>query len=135
LAIELLEAAGHHVGFYVIVKDEKHQIREAIHDAMNTPEIQIEILTGGTGISPRDTTCEAVEELLDKRLPGFGELFRQLSFAEIGTATILSRASAGVSQGKCIVSAPGSRAAVKLALEKILIPEAGHLVGELHKRG
>ena len=117
------------------MKDEKHQIQEAIRGALSHTDVEIVFLTGGTGISPRDTTYEAVNDLLDKRLPGFGELFRQYSLVEIGTATILSRASAGVAQGKGVFSAPGSRGAVRLALERILIPEAGHIVSELHKRG
>ncbi|MFN0207997.1 MAG: molybdenum cofactor biosynthesis protein B [Planctomycetota bacterium] len=133
LAIEILKSAGHHVANHRVVKDEKHQIREAIQAALSMQDVEIVFLTGGTGISPRDTTSEAVGELLDKTLPGFGELFRQLSFFEIGTATILSRASGGVAQGKAIFSAPGSRGAVKLALEKIIIPESGHIVNELRK--
>lgn len=135
LARDLIEKAGHRVARKEIVKDEKHQIREAIQAALVDASIHIIFLTGGTGISPRDTTAEAVSEVLDKALPGFGELFRYLSFAEIGTATILSRASGGVAQGKAVFSAPGSRAAVKLALEKIILPEAAHIVNELHKIG
>lgn len=133
LAIGILKSAGHSVEHYKIVKDEKHQIREAIQEVLSMQNVEIIFLTGGTGISPRDTTSEAVGELLDKSLPGFGELFRQLSLLEIGTATILSRATAGVAQGKAIFSAPGSRGAVKLALEKIIIPESGHIVNELRK--
>ncbi|MBI3820555.1 MAG: MogA/MoaB family molybdenum cofactor biosynthesis protein [Planctomycetes bacterium] len=135
LAAEIVGGAGHAVKRYEIVKDEKHQIREAVNSAIVDESVNIIFLTGGTGISPRDTTAEALADLYDKALPGFGELFRSLSFAEIGTATILSRASAGVTQGKAIFSAPGSRAAVKLALEKIIIPEAAHIVNELHKTG
>lgn len=134
LACELLEGAGHRVVRREIVKDEKHQIREIVQSSIADENVNIIFLTGGTGISPRDTTAEAVAEILDKSLPGFGELFRHLSFAEIGTATILSRATGGVAQGKAVFSAPGSRAAVKLALEKIIIPEAGHIVQELQKR-
>jgi molybdenum cofactor biosynthesis protein B len=133
LAMELLKAAGHAVSEYRIVKDEKHEIREVIQELLTNARVDVLFLTGGTGISPRDTTAEAVGDLLDKSLPGFGELFRHLSFFEIGTATILSRASAGIARGKAVFSAPGSRAAVKLALEKIIIPEAGHIVNELLK--
>lgn len=135
LARTLIEQAGHSVAFYRIVKDEVHQIRETVSEALHTDPVEIVFLTGGTGISPRDTTPEAVEKLLDKPLPGFGELFRSLSFAEIGTATILSRAVGGVARGKGVFAAPGSRGAVKLALEKIVLPEAGHLLNELRKRG
>lgn len=135
IAREIIQDAGHVVSSHCIVKDEKHHIREAIQAALASPNVHIIFLTGGTGISPRDTTAEAVADLLDKSLPGFGELFRQLSFDEIGTATILSRASGGVAQGKAVFSAPGSTAAVKLALSKIIIPECGHIVQELRKRG
>ncbi len=135
LARTILEAAGHRVALQSIVRDDAHAIREEISLALQDGAVEVVFLTGGTGISPRDTTPEAVEEILDKELPGFGELFRSLSLAEIGTATILSRAVGGVARGKGVFAAPGSRGAVKLALERILVPEAGHLVTELRKRG
>lgn len=135
LAIELVERSGHRVAFRAIVKDDAEAIRGAVRAALALEGATIVFLTGGTGISPRDTTCEALEALFERRLPGFGELFRSLSFAEIGAATVLSRASAGVVGGKVVFSAPGSRGAVRLALERIVLPEAGHLAAELRKGG
>jgi molybdenum cofactor biosynthesis protein B len=95
--------------------------------------VQAILLTGGTGITSRDSTYEAVDALLDKRLPGFGELFRVLSYAEIGPAAMLSRAQLGVVQRRIVASLPGSPNACRLALEKLLIPELGHLVGEVSR--
>lgn len=135
LARSLLEEAGHRVAAYRIVPDEVGPIREAIRDALALDAVHIVVLTGGTGISPRDRTHDAVAGEIETALPGFGELFRSLSFAEIGSATILSRASAGVARGKSVFSLPGSRGAVKLGLERIVIPEASHVVAELGKRG
>jgi molybdenum cofactor biosynthesis protein B len=95
------------------------------------PDVQAVLLNGGTGIAPRDTTYDAIERLLDKTLPGFGELFRGLSYQEIGSRTIASRAVAGVCQDTLIFSLPGSSNAVKLAMEKLILPELGHLVKQL----
>jgi molybdenum cofactor biosynthesis protein B len=94
---------------------------------------QAVILNGGTGIAPRDSTPEVVTPLLERELPGFGELFRQLSFQEIGAAAMLSRALAGVAHGKLIFALPGSETACRLALEQLILPELGHLVGEMRK--
>jgi molybdenum cofactor biosynthesis protein B len=134
LAVQLIEGAGHAVASRALVKDDEGAIDAAVRGALANAAVQIVFLTGGTGISARDTTPDAVERLLERRLPGFGELFRQLSYEEIGTATILSRATAGVRGGKAVFAAPGSRGAVKLALERILLPEAGHLAAELRKQ-
>jgi molybdopterin adenylyltransferase len=122
---EMLEAAGHSVGRYEIVPDDPVRIREAV--AANIPNLDGIILTGGTGIAPRDTTIEAVRPILDKELEGFGELFRMLSYQEIGSAAMMSRAIAGVGHGKIIAALPGSPAACRLALEKLLLPELGHI--------
>ncbi|MEC0240437.1 molybdenum cofactor biosynthesis protein MoaB [Paenibacillus dokdonensis] len=131
----LLEEAGHQIVGYEIVKDDYEGIRELIHEATSSPDVKAVILTGGTGISPRDTTYEAVSSLLDKQLPGFGEIFRYLSFTEdIGAAAILSRAIAGTSGGKAVFSIPGSTGAVKLAMERIIVPEIGHVMREIHKK-
>ncbi|WP_136604788.1 MogA/MoaB family molybdenum cofactor biosynthesis protein [Paenibacillus dokdonensis] len=131
----LLEEAGHQIAGYEIVKDDYEGIRELIHEATSSPDVEAVILTGGTGISPRDTTYEAVSSLLDKQLPGFGEIFRYLSFTEdIGAAAILSRAIAGTSGGKAVFSIPGSTGAVKLAMERIIVPEIGHVMREIHKK-
>jgi molybdopterin adenylyltransferase len=130
---ELLGAAGHRVAGTAIVRDEPDQVRQVIRQAVADPAVQVIILTGGTGITSRDSTYEAVETLLDKRLPGFGELFRVLSYQEIGPAAMLSRAQLGVHQRRIVASLPGSPDACRLALEKLLIPEMGHLVRELNR--
>lgn len=130
-----LEKAGYRVTDYRIVKDDYEGIRELIHEASSSTEVEAVILTGGTGISPRDTTYEAVSSLLDKQLPGFGEIFRYLSFTEdIGAAAILSRAIAGTSGSTAVFSIPGSTGAVKLAMERIIIPELGHVMREIYKK-
>lgn len=135
LITSLLEEAGHRIAGYEIVKDDYEGIRELIHEATSNPDVEAVILTGGTGISPRDTTYEAVSSLLDKQLPGFGEIFRYLSFTEdIGAAAILSRAIAGTSGGKAVFSIPGSTGAVKLAMQRIIVPELGHVMREIYKK-
>ena len=116
---ELLTAAGHRVVDSRIVRD-----------ACTREDVQAVVLTGGTGITSRDSTYEAVEALLDKRLPGFGELFRVLSFQEVGAAAMLSRAQMGLHARRIVVSLPGSPNACRLALEKLVIPELGHLLRE-----
>lgn len=130
---ELLGKAGHAVEGSAIVKDEPSEVRSVIRSQVAAPRVQVIILTGGTGITSRDSTFEAVEALLDKRLTGFGELFRFLSYQEIGPAAMLSRAQAGVSQGRIIFSLPGSPNACRLALEKLILPELGHLVREVSR--
>ena len=128
---ELLESAGHVVAGYQIVRDEPSQVHGVIHTACTTPGVQAVVFTGGTGITSRDQTFEAIDMLLEKRLPGFGELFRMLSYEEIGAAAMLSRAQAGVRAGRLIFSLPGSPAACRLAMERLILPELGHLVREL----
>ena len=127
---DLLTQSGHEVVGYKIVKDEPAQVESVIREACTNGQVQVAITTGGTGITSRDATFEAIEALLEKRLPGFGELFRMLSYAEIGGAAMLSRAQAGVRQGRIIFSLPGSPNACRLALEKLILPELGHLVRE-----
>ena len=131
---DLLAGAGHEVVGSAIVRDEPAAVQEVVRrecaDASRTRAV---IMTGGTGITSRDTTFEAVDALLDKRLPGFGELFRMLSFQEVGAAAMLSRAQAGIRNGRIVVSLPGSPNACRLALEKLLIPELGHLVREVSR--
>jgi molybdenum cofactor biosynthesis protein B len=127
----LLEGAGHRVVAYAILPDEPARIRAWIEERLEDPGVDAVIVNGGTGLAPRDTTFEALTGLLEKRLDGFGELFRMLSFQEIGAAAMLSRAVAGVARGKVLVSVPGSTAAVELALDKLLVPELGHMVGLL----
>ena len=125
---ELLTAAGHEITGRLIVKDEADLVRGAIERQLASISVQVIILTGGTGLTSRDSTYEVVSGMLQKRLDGFGELFRMLSFEQIGPAAMLSRACAGLAAGHIIVSLPGSEAAVRLAMERLLIPELGHLV-------
>jgi len=130
---DLLEQAGHVVKGRLAVPDEPQQVAQVIREQLGKGDVRAVITTGGTGISKRDSTYEAVTSLLDKRLDGFGELFRMLSFQEIGSAAMLSRATAGVAGGCAIFMLPGSPAAVRLAMEKLILPELGHVVRELTK--
>ena len=130
LLVELLEAADHPVPWRRIVPDDVEAIRTALDEALGLEEVRAVVLTGGTGVAPRDVTPEAVEPLLERRMPGFGEIFRQLSYQEIGSAALLSRAFAGVCRGRPIFALPGSRGAIRTAMEKLILPELGHLVGE-----
>jgi molybdenum cofactor biosynthesis protein B len=125
---DLLTAAGHQVTGRSIVKDDPDLVRGTIERQLAAPEVQAIITTGGTGITSRDSTYEAVSGLLQKRLDGFGELFRSLSYEQIGSAAIMSRACAGLSAGRIIICLPGSEAAVRLAMTRLVIPELGHLV-------
>ena len=127
---DLLWAEGHQVTGHKIVRDEPDQIRAAVLTQLNNPDVQVIITTGGTGITSRDTTYETVSGLLDKRLDGFGELFRMISYQEIGSAAMLSRAVGGLAKGKVVLSLPGSEAAVRTAMAKLILPELGHLVRE-----
>lgn len=127
-----LTAAGHALAGYRIVRDEPGEIRAALDEAARGGADAI-VVNGGTGIAARDRTYEAVAGILEKRIDGFGELFRMLSFQEIGSAAMLSRAVAGVWDGRAVFSVPGSEAAVRLAWEKLLAPELGHVVRELRK--
>jgi molybdenum cofactor biosynthesis protein B len=124
--------AGHQVVGHRVVKDEPEAIRAALAEAVDAGADAV-LVNGGTGIAARDRTYEAVAGILEKRLDGFGELFRTLSFAEIGSAAMLSRAVAGTWRGRAIFSMPGSKAAVRLAWEKLVGPEIGHVVRELRK--
>ena len=130
---DLLAAAGHHVSGRAIVKDEPELVRGAIERQLAQPDVQVVITTGGTGITSRDSTYEAVSGMLQKRLDGFGELFRMLSYEQIGSAAMMSRACAGLSAGRIIVCLPGSEKAVRLAMERLLLPELGHLVQQARK--
>ncbi len=130
---ERLTGAGHSVVGHAIVKDEPTQVAGAIRDGCANPAIQAFILTGGTGVTSRDSTFEAVEALLDKRLTGFGELFRMVSYQEIGAAAMLSRAQAGIVKGRALFSLPGSPGACRLALDTLILPELGHLLREIQR--
>ena len=130
---ELLAGAGHRVVSREIVPDDAAQIAAATRACLARDEVRAVILTGGTGIAPRDVTPEAVEPLLDRVVPGFGELFRTLSYEDIGSAALLSRALAGLVGGKLVFVLPGSRGAVKLGMERLILPEIGHLAAEAVK--
>ena len=130
---ELLTGAGHRVVASSIVRDEPVDVQRIVREAAADASVQVIIMTGGTGITSRDSTFEAVEALLDKRLPGFGELFRMLSYQDIGAAAMLSRAQMGIHARRIVVSLPGSPNACRLALEKLLLPEMGHLVREVSR--
>ena len=121
----MLEAAGHRVDYYEIIPDDREKISAALVN--NLPNLDAIILNGGTGITTRDGTTEVVKSVLDKELEGFGELFRMLSYQEIGAAAMMSRAIAGVRHGKFVAALPGSPDACRLAMEKLLIPELGHI--------
>lgn len=124
---EALTAAGHVIHAYSIVKDERDDIRRLLQHHVQDVQTDAILLSGGTGLSTRDGTYEVVQETLEKELTGFGELFRYLSYAEIGAAAMMSRATAGVASGTVIVSMPGSSAAVRLAMEKLILPELSHM--------
>lgn len=127
---DLLWAGGHQVAGRRLVRDEPDQVRAIITEQLANPHVQVIITTGGTGITSRDTTFEAIDALLEKRLDGFGELFRFISYQEIGSAAMLSRACAGLAKGKVIISLPGSENAVRLGMTRLVLPELGHLVRE-----
>lgn len=128
-AADLLTEAGHVVRSREIVTDDRAAIAALVRAAAADPEIDAVVLTGGTGIAPRDVTYEAIDELLEKRLHGFGELFRNLSYVEIGSAAMLSRAIGGVLGRTVVFALPGSTKAVELGVTKLIAPELGHMIG------
>jgi molybdenum cofactor biosynthesis protein B len=128
---QALKGAGHEVAGRQIVRDDPSAVREVVRT--QAAKVQVIVTTGGTGITARDSTYEAISALLDKSLDGFGELFRMLSYGEIGSAAMLSRACAGSIGTTAIFSLPGSEAAVRLAMEKLILPEIGHVVRELSR--
>lgn len=127
---EKLSQNGHQVMFYSILKNEADSIKKKIDELLSEEELQVIITNGGTGVSHRDVTVDTVSPILEKKLDGFGELFRFLSYQEIGTASVMSRAIAGVAGGKVILCLPGSLEAATLAMDKIILPEIGHMVRE-----
>ena len=133
---ELLAEQGQPVVSYQILKDEPEQITTVVQALLAQPEVDAIITNGGTGIAPRDTTFEAIRSLLEKEISGFGEMFRMLSYADIGASAMLTRATAGVANGKVIISLPGSTGAVELGMTKLVLPELGHMMfllrGERH---
>ncbi len=131
--VERLTAAGNVVAQRMIVPDEPDEIRRRLESWTADDSIDVVLVTGGTGVSGRDRTFEAVRGLLDRELPGFGELFRMLSYQEIGAAAMLSRATAGLAGQTAVFLMPGSVAAVQLAMDRLIIPELGHLVGQARR--
>jgi molybdenum cofactor biosynthesis protein B len=128
---ELLDAAGHVVTERALLRDEPRDVREAVARRLGT--VDAIIMTGGTGITSRDSTYEAIASLLEKRLDGFGELFRVLSYEEIGSAAMLTRAAAGVARATAVFILPGSEHAVRLGMTRLIVPELGHIVRELRR--
>lgn len=130
----LIRDAGHEAVAYDLLKNDESAVREHVSLLVTRDDVDAILITGGTGLSARDRTIEAVRPLFSKEIPGFGEIFRMLSFTEqVGTAAILSRATAGSVNGRLVVSMPGSRAAVELALTRILLPELRHVIRELRR--
>lgn len=133
LIVKTLQENGHTIAIQRLITDNKIVIQKTIREMLNSPKVDAIITCGGTGITPADVTIEAVEPLLEKKLPGFGELFRHLTYQEIGSAAVMSRALGGVAKGKAVFCLPGSPHAVKLCLERLILPETAHIV--LHARG
>ena len=131
--VDMLEAAGNVVAARAIIPDDPQPMRKVLADLCQRGDVDAILLTGGTGISRRDQTFETVSGLLTKPLPGYGELFRMLSYADIGSAAMLSRAVGGLMDSTVVLTMPGSPAAVRLAMDKIILPELGHLVREATK--
>ena len=132
-AVRLLREAGHRVSVHLIVPNDTDLIHEAYMGFLSDPDVQVIITSGGTGISSMDKTVDAVSATFEKLIPGFGELFRRLSFDEIGHAGMFSRATAGAAQGKLVFCLPGSKGAMRMALEKIILPSIGHMLWELNR--
>ena len=133
-AKKLIEAKGHKVTSHTIVPNDAERIRADVEKHLEDPTIQVIITSGGTGIGSNDKTVDAVRPLLERDLPGFGELFRRLSYKDVGPASTLSRSTAGIAKGKIIFCLPGSKNAVKLALSKIILPSIGHMLWELKRQ-
>ena len=134
LIIELVQASFHVAAVRALCKDEPEKVQKLVKKACSEEGVDCLVITGGTGIAKRDSTYEAVRELYDLEIPGFGELFRYLSYEDIGAAAMLSRASAGLVDGRPVFSLPGSAAAVRLAMEKLILPEIGHVLAQAGKR-
>ncbi len=132
-AKRFIEEKGHQVLTHKIVKNDKQLIQAVVKEMMQDPKIDVIITIGGTGISGRDLTVEAVSKLLDKEIVGFGELFRSLSYQEIGETAMISRATAGTANGKIVFCLPGSKKAVELALNKLILPRLGHVIKEANR--
>ena len=133
LMMDLLQNENHVMIAYKIVKDEKGLIEAALVEGCQDPGIDVILTNGGTGLAGRDVTIEVIQGIIEKEIPGYGELFRMLSYEEIGAASMLSRAIAGIAKGTLIFATPGSSGAVKLAMEKLILPEMTHIIREIQK--
>ena len=129
----MLREAGHEVARYAIVKDDVAALRLTFEPLLSDTAVDVILSSGGTGIARRDVTVDAIERLIDRPLPGFGELFRMLSWHQIGSGAMMSRAVGGIARGKVVFAMPGSTPAVELAMTKLILPELGHLLGELRR--
>jgi len=129
----LISSSGHRIVDSTLVPDDVAAIRAAVRRLLAVPDLDVVVTTGGTGFSPRDLTLEAVTPLLERSIEGFGELFRALSYQQVGAAAMLSRAAAGLIGARAVFLLPGSPKAVTLAMEKLILPEAGHLLGQARR--
>lgn len=128
-----LEQSGHFVASYSVIRDEPAALQALLDELLGRGDVDAILTNGGTGISRRDQTIDVIDRMLDQRLPGFGELFRMLSWEQIGSGAMLSRAVGGIARGKPVFAMPGSTKAVELAMTKLILPELGHLLRELRK--
>jgi len=134
LIVGALKASGHRVTLRRIVTDDKDAIQRFVLKALKSMKTDAVITTGGTGIAPRDVTVEAIQPMLEKEIPGFGELFRVISYQKIGSAAVLTRAVAGVARGKAVFCLPGSPQSVSLAVQELILPEVGHIIKHAHEK-
>jgi molybdenum cofactor biosynthesis protein B len=133
IAKKLLISEGHKISAFKIIRNNKNLIHSTVKEMLQDPKINVVLTSGGTGISRRDITVDTVSELLDKRIEGFGELFRRLSYEEVGEAVMISRAIAGTANNKLVFCLPGSKSAVRLALSKLILPGVGHILWEANR--
>jgi molybdenum cofactor biosynthesis protein B len=133
IAREIITDSGHEIKAYQIIPNDKAQIRRTVKKLLQNPEVGVILTSGGTGISKRDITIDTLTELLDKEIEGFGELFRRLSYEEVGGAAMISRTTAGATNGKLVFCLPGSKSAVRLALTKLILPGLGHMIKEANR--
>lgn len=133
IAVDLIEGEGHSVASHTLVPNNEERIRSEVERLLYDDSVAVIVTSGGTGIGAKDRTVKAVAPLLEKEMPGFGELFRRISYDEVGGAAIMSRATAGVARGKLVFCLPGSRNAMKVALIKIILPNVGHMQWELSR--
>jgi len=130
----ILEGAGHRIVFYGLVPNDREKIRSLVGSLLSRDDVRLIVTTGGTGLGTKDVTVDAIADLLDKRIEGFGILFQMLSYEQIGSAGMLSRALGGVASGKLLFCLPGSPAAVELALQRLIVPQIPHMIWELDRR-